>query len=589
MRIGLRRWLSGLLILGIVGPSCLAGGGTAQAENHGEEPNETVVVFQIDSTTYTVDGVVYQMDVAPRIDWHSGRTLLPVRYASEAMNASVHWNAEGERIAIVHNETARILDIAVGEDSLRVTDSEEEYSDSQLDQAPVIDPPGRTMLPIRAVAESLYGKVSYDERTRRITIVRPANQPETLEPAPTQLNFGEVLPHSHKEMESHPENVRPLTISNKGEGPLFVDAVSFREGGIFSLCGKQFEPFELAPGESRRILVCADAERPGEYVDDLIFKSRVRIDTDLLIKPIRLWVYILGCRVNIIGGGQRPNINTSGNAPLGAAGVDAPVVNVGQEIALQAAVSGLFAPYTYQWSVNGNHIKTYQEKTTAAWSTTAMSPADYKSANVGYYWNQTGVHAVTIKVTNALGFSCSRTRYFTVERNSTDSNRQAEDFYTWNHTSAVLNEHYNWHVANPYNPCTQVGTPFHTFHRAFLSRFNSWRSEFGYAALSQWDPGTPLPGGIANAHASRGPSFNPLANKVPTYLTTVGGALASGCFAAKKKADFPSTNGFWIEAEGPWHNGVHVAIGGATGDMRFVNRAPKDPIFWRFHLYVDGL
>jgi hypothetical protein len=581
-----RRWLGAIAALTFL--SAAAGVPRAEAQSARPSEKETVIVFQIGSPVYTVDGTEYKMDVAPRIDRESGRTLLPVRYAVEAMNASVFWNEEGRRIAVVHNETLRVVDLIVGEKGMRVSDSEDEYRDETLDQSPVIDHPGRTMLPIRAVAEALYGKVSYDPATQKITIVRPANRPETREPAPESISWGSILPQDHKNHDAHPEHVRTFAIVNRGEGALFVDAISFREGGAFTLCGKQYEPFALKPGESRQIQLCAVAERPGEYADELLFKSRVELQTDLLIKAIKLYVFILGCRVTINGGGLRPNTATTGAAPLGAAGIDAPVVNVGQHIQLQASASG-FGPFTYQWTVTGAHLKDYQELTTAAWSTTPMAAADYTNASISYYWKEIGTQTVRVRVTNALGFTCSASRTFTVERNAGDPSRQPEDFYTWNHNSAVLVEHFNWHNANPYRPCASAGTVFHTFHRAYLSRFNSWRAEFGYPAIAQWDPATPLPGGIANFHASRAAAYNPLNNKIPTYLTAAGGALASPCFGARKKADFPSANAFWIEAEGPWHNAVHVAIGGAAGDMRFTSRAPKDPIFWRFHRYVDGL
>jgi len=574
------RWLSVVVTLALFVATLFQSPNVAMAEG------ETVVVFQIGSRIYTVDGQRFEMDVAPRVDPASNRTLLPVRFAAMAMNASVYWNEEGERISVVHNETQRVLDLAIGEDAMLISDSDDQSDAYRLDQAPVVDPPGRTMLPIRAVAEALYGRVSFNPDTQEITIVRPGNPPATREPAPAELDFGGVLPMDHENMQTHGEHVKLIPLVNRGEGPLFVDGISFEKGEILSLCDRQFEPFVLQPGESRSIPVCVmNAQRSGRFEDVIRFESRVRAPNDLIIRPIKINIFILGCKVSITGGGLRPNIATTGSAPLPSAGFDTPVVNVGQQMSLTASVSGIFGPYTYLWTVNGTHIKEYQELTTAAWSTTPMAGADYTNPSISYYWKQLGNHAVSVKVTNALGFTCTANRTFTVERNGINIDRQAEDFYTWNHNSATLTEHSNWHGAHPYIPCAPNGALFFTFHRAYLGRFNSWRAEFGYPALTPWNPATPLPGGLANSHASR-TAYNPALHVLPTYLTAAGGVAVSPCWGETKKGDFANANQFWREVEGPFHNSVHGDIG---GDMGWTTRAPKDPIFWRFHLYVDGL
>jgi len=580
LRTKTKRRLSALLILTFLLTMGLA--------KSGQAATETIIIFQVGSPVYTVDGKAREMDVVPRIDPQSGRTLLPLRYAAEALNAAVYWNAEGGQITIVHNETQRVLELAVGEAAMRTADSADRYEDQRLEQAPMVDPSGRTMLPIRAVAEALYGKISYDPATRKITIVRPATRPASLEPAPDSVDFGSVLPMDEQNMDRHPDNVRPVTITNRGQGPLFIDSVG-TEGGVFNLCRREYAPFVLKPGEARDILVCAETIRPGQFSGQLLVKSHVQISTDLVVSRIRLIILVLGCSVTIDGGGQRPNTATSGTAPLPAAGVDRPVVNNGQLIHLMANVTGSFGPYTYQWTVGGNHVKEYQELTAAAWSTTAMAAADYQNPTIDYYWKQVGNHVVSVKVTNSLGLTCSATSNWTAEVNNTSIDRQAEDFYTWNHNSRVLREHYTWHVANPYSPCAAAGLPFQTFHKAYLGRFNSWRATFGYPGLAAWLPNTPLPGGVPNQHLSRAGVYNPAVHAVPTYLTAVGGALASPCFGARKKADFPSANAYWIEAEGPFHNSIHGAIGGFAGDMGSFARAPKDPIFWRWHKFLDSL
>ena len=58
----------------------------------------TVIRLQIGSTTYTIDGVAHQSDVAPFII--EGRTMIPVRLVGEAFGSVVDWYEETQSIQI---------------------------------------------------------------------------------------------------------------------------------------------------------------------------------------------------------------------------------------------------------------------------------------------------------------------------------------------------------------------------------------------------------------------------------------------------------------------------------------------------------
>lgn len=59
---------------------------------------DTVVVFTIGSTTYTVNGEAKTCDVAPEIT--NSRTMLPARYVAEAFGGSVGWDAATQTVVI---------------------------------------------------------------------------------------------------------------------------------------------------------------------------------------------------------------------------------------------------------------------------------------------------------------------------------------------------------------------------------------------------------------------------------------------------------------------------------------------------------
>jgi hypothetical protein len=39
----------------------------------------------------------------------------------------------------------------------------------------------------------------------------------------------------------------------------------------------------------------------------------------------------------------------------------------------------------------------------------------------------------------------------------------------------------------------------------------------------------------------------------------------------------------------PYHDNIHGELGGDTGDMGTTSTSPKDPIFWRFHKFIDNV
>jgi hypothetical protein len=122
---------------------------------------KTVIKLQIGSYDAFVNGVLYKLDAVPFIDRASGRTLVPIRFVSEALNFNVSYNSSTKEISIVDSlKTHKILLYA---------NKKTAYVDGkpvQLDVAPVIVPPGRTFVPIRFVTETFNGSVNWDAATR---------------------------------------------------------------------------------------------------------------------------------------------------------------------------------------------------------------------------------------------------------------------------------------------------------------------------------------------------------------------------------------------------------------------------------------
>ena len=160
-------------------------------------------------------------------------------------------------------------------------------------------------------------------------------------------------------------------------------------------------------------------------------------------------------------------------------------------------------------------------------------------------------------------------------------------------TQAILDMHMNWHCTYDatINPAVgsfpNDGNRFFGFHRQFIYTFNSFRQSQGLPFVQSWMPFPnaviPLGHSTRADNTSCGPTCPSLPNAF--RLPAAGGTL-----------DPTVTT---IEEYGsslvPWHNSTHVALArgatdcNGTGNIQCVTTAPRDPMFFRFHNFVNDL
>lgn len=121
---------------------------------------DNIVSAQNDITVY-VDGAKLEFDQPPVIK--DDRALVPLRAIFEALNATVEWEQETQTITAESNGTVIVLQI--GSNVLTVGDKS-----ITLETAPVIIG-DRTLVPVRAVSESLNAAADWDSENRVVTIV----------------------------------------------------------------------------------------------------------------------------------------------------------------------------------------------------------------------------------------------------------------------------------------------------------------------------------------------------------------------------------------------------------------------------------
>jgi hypothetical protein len=299
--------------------------------------------------------------------------------------------------------------------------------------------------------------------------------------------------------------------------------------------------------------------------------------------------------------------------------------NFGEHVILTATPSG-FTIASYSWSIDGPTIKDYNEdmgsKQTPAppsalpWSTTPLTAADLTASSVSFYWvpsaaqlepnNGPFTRNVSLTVTISGGGSCNVTVPYTVERNETDITRQAEDFFTSNHKAPtttnplfghVVDEHIFWHQSVHDLTSFPVWMRFLAWHGEFVRRFDQWRQEFGYNKVAPWYPGRALPSGPQfDADAGLRLAYDPDSNRIPTYYTLTGGSISD--FGGQKKlSDYATLDDFTGSFEGSFHGQVHCNIGVSLGTFFETSgvgygsmcnaSSPKDPMFWRWHGFID--
>ncbi len=107
----------------------------------------------------------YTLDAEPFIDVEASRTLVPLRFISEALGTEVKWNQESKQVTIKDGDREILMTIG----------SKDVLVDGEIvtiDCAPLLMPPGRTFVPLRFISETIGAEVEYDDKTGEIKIIK---------------------------------------------------------------------------------------------------------------------------------------------------------------------------------------------------------------------------------------------------------------------------------------------------------------------------------------------------------------------------------------------------------------------------------
>ncbi len=125
----------------------------------------SIITLTIGQTSATVEGRPYSLDALPYVDEQAGRTLVPLRFVSEALGAAVEWEPADHTVTV--EDGGKTMTLKLDSKSVMVDGVEQ-----IIDSVPAVLPPGRTFVPLRFVSETLGAQVEYDASTKLITITR---------------------------------------------------------------------------------------------------------------------------------------------------------------------------------------------------------------------------------------------------------------------------------------------------------------------------------------------------------------------------------------------------------------------------------
>ncbi len=122
--------------------------------------------FYLNEKGYYLNDKYYEMDVAPLN--YENRTVLPVRFVTEALYASPEWVEDEKKVTIAMID--RYIELWIDKYYAKVDGSYVLIDEENPLVTPIIVPPGRTMLPIRFISENLGCSVEWDPALQEVAI-----------------------------------------------------------------------------------------------------------------------------------------------------------------------------------------------------------------------------------------------------------------------------------------------------------------------------------------------------------------------------------------------------------------------------------
>lgn len=134
-----------------------------------QQLTETIIRFHIGSTDCYINNSAGKMDSAPLIE--DGRTLLPIGNVAALLGASVGWNQQDQEATVTLGD--KTLQLWIGNNISKANGVAIPIDPENPGIVPIIAPPGRTMLPLRFIAENFGCQVNWYPSQQEIVLIYP--------------------------------------------------------------------------------------------------------------------------------------------------------------------------------------------------------------------------------------------------------------------------------------------------------------------------------------------------------------------------------------------------------------------------------
>ncbi|MDO9534928.1 MAG: N-acetylmuramoyl-L-alanine amidase [Bacillota bacterium] len=142
------------------------------------------VVWGSQQVNLIVDGVKIEPDVPAYID-HNSRTMVPVRFVTEALGSFVSWDGKEQKVVVKRGNVA--VELWINEKTARVNGE-----NKLMDTAAALKD-GRTMVPLRFLAETFGMTVSWDNESRSVSLRLPVVLPPSSDKTKTVTVTGSIV------------------------------------------------------------------------------------------------------------------------------------------------------------------------------------------------------------------------------------------------------------------------------------------------------------------------------------------------------------------------------------------------------------
>lgn len=220
--------------------------------------------------TVLVNGSAVVFDQPPIIE--NGRTLVPMRAIFVALGADIVWDGNTKTVTATRGQSVIVMQI--GNNTITVNNNP-----ITLDVAPIIIN-GRTLVPVRAVAESLNAKVEWRASDQTVLIT---DNVETVINADNMLNFS-LLETIGKDANALSEKLGQITVSSEfdetdfSEAPIHYKNITFANSTVKFITETVDGVDKINSFECKyKDLIYID---PSAYtkVDDLILKIPLKLE-----------------------------------------------------------------------------------------------------------------------------------------------------------------------------------------------------------------------------------------------------------------------------------------------------------------------